>query len=150
MNETLKRPRQPRRPPKVKISEAQRQTAVINTLRSLGYVVLLIGQKRQPIFCPCGKKHWPITTGNTTGSPDLVISHRRWAAGAMMGLEMKTPDTVRRPEQLALAQAGRTVIVETVGEALRAIVGLERQWEIAPLPAMLAYLEQTSLEQSRQ
>ena len=126
----------------VKISERQRQIQVIVTLKSLGYVVLEIAQKRQPIFCLCGKKHWPITTGNTNGTPDLIISHARWGQGAMMGIEIKTPDTRRRSEQLTLAADGITVIVETVQEALEAVLHLERQWDIATLPAMKAYREQ--------
>lgn len=141
------------KPEKIIISEAQRQNQVIVTLRSLGYVVLEIGQKRQPIFCNnvvggqrCGKKHWPVTTGNTNGAPDLIVSHARWGAGAMMGLEMKTPDTVRRREQLALATDGITVIVETVQDALEAVRHLEQQWDVAPLPAMSAYLDQSERE----
>ena len=145
----LAKPKKPRRSPltmkspPVKISEKQRQNQVIVTLKSLGYVVLEVGQKRQPIFCPCGKKHWPITTGNTSGVADILVSHDRWpGAGAWMALELKTPDTRRRPEQVELARRGLNVIVETVQEALEAVLHLERQWGIAPLPAMKAYMEQ--------
>ena len=59
-----------------------------------------------------------------------------------MGIEMKAPDTKRRPEQLALAAQGCSVIVETVQEALDAVCHLERQWDLTPLPAMAAYREQ--------
>ena len=136
-------PRLTLKPPSEAVSEAQRQTAVVTVLRSLGYTVLLIGQKRQPIFCKCGKMHWPITTANTPGSPDLIISHPRWGQGAMMGIEMKIPGGARRKEQLVLASQGMTVIVETVKEALEAVEHLEQQWAIAPLPAFLSYMEQT-------
>ena len=145
--EHLSKPKKPRpltrKSPPVKISEKQRQNQVIVTLRSLSYVVLEVGQKRQPIFCSCGKKHWPITTGNTSGVADILVSHDRWPGrGAWLALEMKTPTTRRRPKQVELARRGLNVIVETVQEALEAVLHLERQWEIAPLPAMKAYWEQ--------
>ena len=128
--------------PDAKISEASRQNHIVTTLRSLGYAVLLLGQKRQPIFCPCGKKHWPITTANTLGTPDLLTTHpHRWP-GCWLGLECKTPDTVRRPEQKAFADAGMTTIVESVEDALRAVWHLEKQMDIAPLAAVDAYLAQ--------
>lgn len=144
----IKRPRLTLKPPPIKISEAQRQQAVINVLRSLSYEVLLIGQKRQPIFCKCGTKHWPTITGSTPGAADLLISHRRWFAGAWLALEMKAPDTRRRPEQLRLAEAGMNVIVETVEQALDAVQHLEQQMGIPPLSAMTAYREQTRREQA--
>ena len=131
-----------------KISEADRQAQIVGTLRSMGYEVQLIGQKRQPIICRnvvggrvCGKKHWPITTANTPGAADLLVSHKGWP-GVWLGLECKTPTTVRRPEQIRLAEMGMNTIVETVQEALDAVCHLERQWDLAPLPAMTAYREQ--------
>ena len=146
----VRTPRLTLKPPSETISEAQRQAAVVNVMRSLGYTVLLIGQKRQPIFCTnvvsgrkYGKMHWPITTANTAGSPDLIISHPRWAQAAMMGVEMKIPGGARRKEQLVLASQGMTVIVETVKEALEAVRHLEQQWAIIPLPGFLSYMEQT-------
>ena len=136
------------KPPPAKISEAKRQAQIVGILRSLGYEVQLIGQKRQPIICKnivggrvCGKKHWPITTANTPGAADLLVSHKRWPSG-WIGLECNTPDTTRRPEQVRLAELGMNTIVETVQEALEAILHLEQQWEIAPLAAMTAYREQ--------
>lgn len=136
--------------PSAKVSEKDRQTQIVTTLQSLGYVVLLLGQKRQIIICKCGAKNWPVTTANTLGTPDLLCSHDRWP-GCWLGIECKTPTTVRRPEQIALAERGMSVIVETVGETLAAVLHLEQQMEIKPLPAMTAYLEQvnhTRLEQT--
>ena len=128
--------------PSVKISEKQRQNQVIVTLRSLGYVVLLLGQKRQIVFCKkCGEKNWPITTANTPGAADLLVSHERWP-GCWLALEMKTPTTTRRSEQIHLAELGMNTIIETVQEALDAVCHLERQWDIAPLPAMATYRKQ--------
>ena len=149
-----RKPRLTLKAPADKISEAQRQQAVITTLRSLGYEVLLLGQKRQPIFCKCGKKHWPITTANTPGTPDLMVSHARWAKGKdgyvppngqlapWCGIEMKAPGTTRRPEQMIFNAQGFTAIVETVQEALDAVLRLEKAMGIPPLPAMTAYKEQ--------
>jgi hypothetical protein len=127
----------------VKISEKDRQTAVITTLTGIGYVVLQVAQKKVPIVCKCGLRHWPKVTGNTNGVPDLLISHDRWVGmGVMMGMEMKTPTTRRRPEQIALNNRGMTVIIENVQQALQAVYCLERQMELDPLPRFMAYMEQ--------
>ncbi len=142
------------KPTPAKISEHKRQNQVIVTLRSLGYTVLEIGQKRQPIFCKCGAKHWPITTGNTTGTPDLLVSHARWGThdgpgiALFLGIEMKAPNTKRRPEQLTLNALGMSVIVETVREALGAIAYVEQKMGLAELPALAAYREQLTVNKN--
>jgi hypothetical protein len=125
-------------------SESCRQSAVIKILRSLGYTVLEIAQKRQPIFCKCGAKHWPITTGNTSGVSDLLVSRPGWQL--WLSIEMKTPITERRPKQIELNEMGLTVIVETVEEAVQAVDDTERRLRLTNR-YLTAYMEQISMEQ---
>jgi hypothetical protein len=125
-------------------SEASRQSAVIKTLRSLGYTVLEIAQKRQPIFCKCGAKHWPVTTGNTSGVSDLLVSRLGWQL--WLSIEMKTPITERRPKQVELNEMGLTVIVETVAEAVQAVADTERRLRLTNR-YLTAYMEQIIMEQ---
>jgi hypothetical protein len=103
-------------------TESQLQQSIVNTLSTLGYQVLEIGRTRSLVSCQrCGRRTratgWQ---GNTVGAPDLFVSHQQWQ-GRWIGLEVKRPKGVVRPEQKRLATEGFTTIVRSVLDAVVAV-----------------------------
>lgn len=114
-----------------RISERALQSQIVAGLRYLGYVVLEIGAYRRRSRCPqCGA--WSFAAGgygNSTGAPDLLVSHAEWPAGLWVGLELKAPGGKLRTtrggapgySQAELAALGRNVVCRSLEDALAAL-----------------------------
>lgn len=94
------------------ISEAELQGQIVQALRLMGYVVLVTTVKIR------SKNPRHHQTGQTKGIPDLIISKPQWVVGSWLGLEIKNEKGRVRPEQQALADLGRIVIVRSLDEAI--------------------------------
>ena len=97
-----------------KTTEASIQATLKHALEACGYIVGEVGKARSAKAAGC-------YVGNTTGLPDLFITHPDWPTGEWLGLELKTPTGKVRPEQQRLADAGRVVICRGVAEGLRVV-----------------------------
>lgn len=127
-------PRLNLRRPNARIPEIARQNAVLTVVRLLGYTVFELGQKKQPVICSnCRTLNWQKQSTNTTGTPDLAVTHEtRWIyeqaghiVGLLRGWEMKAPDTAVRPEQARLAELGVTTILWDEWDAVYDIIRVE-------------------------
>lgn len=94
-----------------KTTEASIQATLKHALETCGYIVLEVAKGRSA-------KAKGLWVGHTPGTPDVFVSHPAWPVGEWLGLELKTPTGRVRPEQQALADAGRVVIVRSVYEGL--------------------------------
>jgi hypothetical protein len=98
-------------------TEEQLQQTIVQALRLAGFVVLQTSRHRRRCRrCGC----WPAGgDGVDKGTPDLLV----WSPsrGAWIGAEIKGPHTRVSPEQHALAEAGKIVLVRTVEEALACV-----------------------------
>jgi hypothetical protein len=108
-------------------SEEQLQQTIVEALRLAGFTVLSTSRRRKRCRrCGC----WPAGgDGVSKGLPDLLIwcpRRRGW-----IGAEVKGARTKISPEQRALAEAGKVVLVRTVEEALRC-AGAGDRVEIGP------------------
>jgi hypothetical protein len=104
----------PRRPGD---SEEQLQQTIVQALRLAGFVVLSTSRRRKRCRC-CGC--WPAGgDGVDRGLPDLLV----WVPdrGAWVGVEVKGPTTKVAPEQRALAETGKVVLVRSPEEALACV-----------------------------
>ncbi len=111
------------------IPEKSIQREIVEGLRRLGYYVLEAGKARRGVTCPkCGTAN-PATgwVGNTKGCPDLLVSRQEWQAGTWLGLEVKTATGTLRPEQKALADAGRLFVVRSWKDVLSVIENGENE-----------------------
>lgn len=114
----LDRGRQRRSAPVYK-TEGDLQAAIVRRLRAGGHVVLSTSRHRRGVVCArCGA--WTMPQGGDgadRGVPDLLVhaDGARW-----IGIEVKGHRTEVSPEQAALAEAGRIVIVRSVEEAVGA------------------------------
>lgn len=105
------------------VSEDEIQRAIIVDLRLRGYEVLETSEHRRAEPCPHCKKFHTSTQGRgcLPGVPDLLVTHEDFPELCFLGLEVKGPKTPITPKQQQLADAGRTVIVYSVKEALDAV-----------------------------
>lgn len=107
-------------------SEGALQAAIVHRLRADGHTVLSTSRHRRGVTCrKCGE--WTMPQGGDgvdRGVPDLLVhvDGARW-----LGLEVKGHRTSVSPDQRALADAGRIVIVRSVEEALGAVEGHRRE-----------------------
>ncbi|MCX6359769.1 MAG: hypothetical protein NT029_08190 [Armatimonadetes bacterium] len=119
----LDRGRQRRAAP-VYATEGELQAAITRRLRADGHTVLSTSRHRRGVTCrKCGA--WSMPQGGDgvdRGVPDLLVhvDGARW-----IGMEVKGHRTAVSPEQQALRDAGRIVIVRSVEEALEAAEGLK-------------------------
>lgn len=102
----------------VKVTEASIQATLKHALETCGYTVLEVAKGRSA-------KAKGLWVGHTPGCPDVFVSHPDWPIGEWLGLELKTPTGRVRPEQQALADAGRVVIVRGVYEGLCSVACVE-------------------------
>ena len=98
------------KPCPVKIPEKLRQRAGVYVLRLHGYRVNECGQFKARVRCPnakCGQSFFPPGGyGNDAGTPDAFVTHdTRWP-GVWCAMDFKTPQTTRRPEQIAMVEFG--------------------------------------------
>lgn len=109
-----------------KQSEADRQKAGVDLLRSLGYTVLESGKSRSKVKCKrCGHEDWATGwQGNSVGLPDTMVTHPSWGKIWMMA-EWKVPGGPVRKEQQDLIDAGHSTIVMTDIELLRLVKEFE-------------------------
>lgn len=105
-------------------TEAQIQTAGINALRTLGYLVFETGRTRSKTRCPrCGVWSYPKGwQGNTPFTPDLYVTHPYWGAGEWTGIECKRGDGVVSIGQQALADTDRTFLCYSAAQVLFAVL----------------------------
>ncbi len=87
-------------------TEAQLVEAIRIALRARGYCVLRIGQYRAD---------W---SGNDKGTPDMMFSRAGWPCGHWQVMEIKLPGAPVRAAQQALVDAGLSVIIRSVEEAM--------------------------------
>jgi hypothetical protein len=118
------------RPPKRLEGALQQQARA--TLANLGYSSLEAGvvRKKVPHECPQCRHRWQDYPkgwqGNSVGLPDvLALRYGSDFPGVAVLIEMKGQDTPIRPAQQALADAGRSVICHSIGDAVRAVLGAE-------------------------
>lgn len=123
--------------------ESTIQTSIVNILTMLGYTVIEIGRTRRMVPCKrCGASTPAIGwQGNTPGAPDLMVTSTRWS-GDWVGIEVKRPGGVIRPEQQRLVDAGTVVIVRSVRDALGVVVDAETRHghQTAQIDAVIAQL----------
>jgi hypothetical protein len=140
---------------KTRIPEKARQTAGLYVLRLYGYVVLEMAQKKTPASCgkcsrnakktilarcpSCEGIVWNGISGNTEGTPDLFVSHERWALPIWMPLEYKSTDTDVREAQQKLIDRGLSQIVHDEHEAVAAVLRIEAAIGIEPNPRLLRW-----------
>lgn len=113
----------PKPPPRV--PEKAIQKAIKDALEALGYRVVETGKARAR-----SKATGEYATGwqgNTPGCPDLFITGDGWPDILWIAAECKGDGTDITPAQVALRDAGRTVIVRSVGDAVRAVHRVEYQ-----------------------
>lgn len=111
------RARAKRESPVLRASEDDIQQAIVQSLRLLGYTVLVTSRRRKR--CPtCGT--WQHAgDGCDKGIPDLLV----WdpTRNGWIGMEVKGPRTPVSPEQRDLAERGCIIIVRSVDDALAAL-----------------------------
>ena len=127
----------PAKPPK--LSEAALQAQIRQTLGVLGYSTAEVGSTRARVTCKkCGHNDWPAGwQGNSVGVPDLLVFRHDLPAfpPVAMFVEVKTGSGAVRPAQAVLAAAGRSVIVRSVGDAVRAVQAAEEAMTAYVTPA---------------
>ena len=116
-------------------NESELQSAIVQALQALGWTVLELGRWHRQVRCPdCGAYFTPRSgTGSTPGAPDLLVS--RTGRSTWHALELKVPAISTllgtapagrlSKEQQELADAGLTVIIHSLEEALAALEGKE-------------------------
>lgn len=126
----------------VELSEKQREKNAVDTLRRLGYEVLTTG-KPVPVMCRnCRAHQFAATTGNTPGTPDVLVSHPDWPIKCYKGLETKKSGKApRRPEQVRLADLGLSTFYVTEEQAVRTIIDIEQKMGLEPNPALLNWIQ---------
>jgi hypothetical protein len=104
------------------IREEDVQHTIVEGLRALGYTVLQTSRRGIRGVCPgCGTRIKSYGgDGADKGTPDLLVSKPGWL-GAWIGLEVKSPTGVLRPEQRELAQRCMVFVVRSWEEALEAV-----------------------------
>jgi hypothetical protein len=131
--------RQPSRALLVKESEAQ--SSIVELLERMACTVLVTNGRYLQAANP--NHHLQATPG----VPDLLVTRDTWPTGCWLGLEVKAPeirsgDTVLqkagavRPEQQALADRGRIVIVHDAAEAYKALLAMDA--ELIPIQKRVA------------
>ena len=111
-----------------KLTESALQEQTLRTLSLLGYAALEAGKARKKVVCPCcDHSFYPEGwQGNTVGYPDVAF-FRYSPLFPPIGIfvEMKGETTKVRKEQQDLADAGRSVIAYSTGDAVRAVLAAE-------------------------
>jgi hypothetical protein len=107
------------------------QTTIADGLKALGYTVLSTTHRSRGATCPkCGTFARPKKGyGADLGVPDLLVTHKKWPAGAMLGIEVKKPVGWHwtTPEQQALWESGRTAKAHSWEQACYAVFLFERR-----------------------
>jgi hypothetical protein len=147
-----------------RIPEKVRQSAGIYILTLYGYVVLELGQKKTPAVCrKCSRQQkrrvvaqcpsckgvvWNGVSDNTTGTPDTMVSHPRWAGTLHVPLwtpleykavEANGDEADVREEQADLVDRGLSQIAHDEHEAVAAVLRVEAALGIDPNPALLRW-----------
>ncbi len=141
------------RPPR--LPEKSLQAHIRQALGLLGYASAEIGASRKYLKCPaCGNPKVPPAIdathgnmGNSIGTPDLLVwlntdQPDKFPPVGIM-LEVKAEGGKATPEQQLLLDRGRSQIVRSVGEAVRAVKDAEdRMSGYKPSPAKREQIEQ--------
>ena len=136
------------KPDKDTRSEAQKQSEAVAWLKQRGYTVLVTGAFVKKMACEkCGHWQFPHTGfGNSPGVPDLLISHTRWGKRVFSPLEFKRDEkSDRKPEQVALVDAGLSVFVWSLPMALQSVYEVEVSMGVEPLPELVEWLQRHNL-----
>jgi hypothetical protein len=91
--------------------ESELQSSIVRMLRALGFVVKSTNtydRRRARVMA------------QDKGIPDLLVSHSDFAP-KWIGMEVKTPGGKMKPEQQALLDEGRIVVVRSLQEALESV-----------------------------
>lgn len=125
-----------------RVPEKAIQNGIVALLRMSGYTVLPLGMSKKPSVCPqCHTRHWgQQATQNPLGCPDLIITGPGWGR-AWLALELKAADTKRRPEQIALVEAGACAFVTSDREAAADVLAFERRMGVAQNKRLSAWLD---------
>lgn len=92
------------------MTESELQASIVSGLRLIGYTVLSTSARVSRGI-----------RGVTKGLPDLLVTHTSWPTGTWLGLEVKLPKGAIKPEQKALLEAGRIVVVRSWEDAFQAV-----------------------------
>lgn len=139
--ERRKAPRLTLSPPRV--PEKAVQSAIVETLRLLGYRVLQTGHITKRQKCQsCGAWQWQRGGyGNEPGVGDLLISHdTRWSAQVWIMFEVKGAGTKIRREQRELLDADRSAIVRSPWQAVETLLIVEELMGVDPNPRLREWL----------
>lgn len=108
----------PRRGAAREQSEFDIENTIIDALTAAGFIVMKGGSR--------------VTFGSTgadRGHPDLSITHPTWPSCLWCLLEVKKPKGSKvSAEQNALLESGRTVLVTSVPDAVRAVQAVHREF----------------------
>jgi hypothetical protein len=109
------------------------QAAAIQLLEASGYTVLQTSLRMRRVQCPeCDEWFRPhFAAGTTPGVPDLLVAGGRLPVGVWIGVEVKAPKGAVRPEQRALANDGRIIIVRSAADALAGVQRIEQALALA-------------------
>ncbi len=145
--------------PKDNSTEADKQKVVVQNLNLMKYRVIETDTHRGKAICgkcsrlqertvygECPGCHGPVfspSTGAEAGLPDLLVTHPvRWRGNIWFMVEMKRDEKAdRRAEQVALAEAGLSIIAWSLPMVLHAIVAHEQRMGFISHPDALQYLE---------